>query len=75
MSLPAIRAMERKEIALQGALETLAPGPWAGRADMPDGVVTAVRRLPAVSANYAPFPSGLDPRLKAALETRGVDQL
>ena len=41
------RQQERKELALQGALETLAPGPWVERADTPDGVVTAVRRLPA----------------------------
>ena len=49
MSVPALRAVERKEIALQGALETLAPGPWVERRDTPDGVVTAVRRLPPVT--------------------------
>src|SRR5262245_59897235 len=75
MNLPAIRAVERKEIALQGALETLAPGPWIDRADSPNGVVTAVRRLPAVTAKYSPFPPTLGDRLKAALERRGVEQL
>src|SRR5687768_4164261 len=75
MTLPAIRAVERKELALQGALEKLAPGPWIERPDTPDGVVTAVRRLPAVEARYAPFPSSIDPRLRAALERRGITQL
>jgi DEAD/DEAH box helicase domain-containing protein len=75
MNLPAIRAVERKEIALNGALETLAPGPWLERADSPDGVVTAVRRLAPVAAKHSPFPAGLDPRLRAALERRGVEQL
>src|SRR5687768_342737 len=75
MTLPAIRAVERKELALQGALEKLAPGPWIERPDTPDGVVTAVRRLPAVDARYAPFPASIDPRLQAALERRGITQL
>ena len=75
MTLPAVRGAERKEIALQGALEHLAPGPWLERPDAPDAVVTAVRRLPPVDARYAPFPHGLDPRLQAAFERRGVTQL
>jgi DEAD/DEAH box helicase domain-containing protein len=75
MSLPAIRAVERKELALQGALEKLAPGPWVERPDAPDAVVTAVRRLPAVAGKYAPFPEEIDRRLRAALERRGVTQL
>src|SRR5437667_4632244 len=37
------------------------------RPDTPDLHVTAVRRLPAMSAQYAPFPSELDPRLRRAL--------
>jgi DEAD/DEAH box helicase domain-containing protein len=72
--VPAIRTLERKELALQGALEKLAPGPIE-RPDTPDAVVTAVRRLPAVAARYAPFPDSLDPRLIAAFERRGVGQL
>ncbi|MGQ0733963.1 MAG: DEAD/DEAH box helicase [Acidobacteriota bacterium] len=75
MSLPAVRSGERKELALQHALERLVPGPWSERPDTPDGVVTAVRRLPAVAARLAPFPRGLDARLTAALEQRGVGQL
>jgi DEAD/DEAH box helicase domain-containing protein len=67
--------VERKDKALRGALEHLAPGPWMERADTPDGVITAVRRLPPVEATFAPFPDGLDPRLRAALEKRGLAQL
>ena len=65
---PVNPAVARKDLALRGALEHLAPGPWVERADTPDGVVTAVRRLPPVEARYAPFPDRLDPRLRAALE-------
>ena len=75
MTLPAVRGTERKEIALQGALEHLAPGPWLERPDAPDAIVTAVRRLPPVDARYSPFPHWLDPRLQAAFERRGVTQL
>ena len=75
MGLPAIRGQERKDVALQGALEKLAPGPWVERPDTPDGVVTAVRRLAPVDARFAPFPDGLDPRLLAAFERRGIRQL
>ena len=75
MSLPAVRAPERKELALQGALEQLAAGPSVDRPDTPDGVITAVRRLPAITARFAPFPVSIDPRLRAALERRGVAQL
>jgi len=75
MSLPAIRPLERKELALQSALETLAPGHWIQRADTPNGVITAVRRLPPVDARYAPFPEATDARLRAALERRGIHQL
>ena len=85
MTLPAIRpqagahdlgrAGQSKEIALQGALEKLAPGPWLERPDTPDGVVTAVRRLAPVEARYAPYPETIDPRLHAALERRGIAQL
>src|SRR4029453_8354177 len=82
MFLPAIRSTDRsvpsadrKELALQGALEHLAPGLWLERPDAPDAVLTAVRRPPPVDARYAPFPQWLDPRLQAAFERRGVTQL
>ena len=66
---------EPKRVALQSALSVLASGSALDRPDTPDEVVTAVRRLPAVEAAYAPFPEGIDSRLKAAFESRGVHQL
>src|SRR5688500_11296244 len=84
-TLPARRTQEYKQVALQSALSVLASGLPAvalaeagsalDRPDTPDEVVTAVRRLPAIEAAYAPFPEGLDPRLTAAFEKRGVHQL
>ncbi|MEW6322799.1 MAG: DEAD/DEAH box helicase [Acidobacteriota bacterium] len=73
--VPVARGGERKAIALQTALERLAPGPLGDRPDTPDEVITAVRRLPPVEARYAPFPDALDPRLRAVLERRGIRQL
>jgi len=61
--------------ALEQALDRLAPGLPANREDTPDSHVTAVRRLPAVAAQYAPFPAALDERLTRALGSRGVEQL
>ena len=68
-------AVERKDQALQVALEKLAPGPWLERPDTPEGVVTAVRRLAPIEARYSPYPEAIDPRLQAALERRGISQL
>ena len=68
-SLPGSTSLvERKDKALHGALEHLAPGPWLERPDTPEGVITAVRRMAPVDAKYAPFPDTLEPRLQAALE-------
>src|SRR5215204_6265429 len=85
MALPALRPHEHKQVALHNALSVLNSGsPSAAsaevgaaldRPDTPDEVVTAVRRLPAVEAQYAPFPDGIDPRLKAAFAARGITQL
>src|SRR6187399_1524327 len=75
MALPALRASEHKQVALQSALTVLNSGEALDRPDTPDEVVTAVRRLPAVEAAYAPFPEGIDARLMAAFESRGVHQL
>jgi len=72
---PVSSLVERKDVALRGALEHLAPGPWVERPDTPDGVITAVRRLAPVEARYEPFSPLLDPRLVAALERRGLRQL
>jgi DEAD/DEAH box helicase domain-containing protein len=74
-TLPARRSQEHKQVALQNALHVLASGSALDRPDTPDEVVTAVRRLPAIEAAYAPFPPGIDPRLRAAFESRGVTQL
>src|SRR5262245_2062839 len=67
--------------ALDAALERLiAPrtstsvGRPPDRPDTPDLHVTAVRRLPAVAAEFAPFPQ-LDERLRSALNARGISQL
>ena len=70
--LPATRS--RSDGALDAALERIG-GRDVDRPDTPDLHVTAVRRLPAVDAQLAPFPDSLDPRLKAALAARGVEQL
>jgi DEAD/DEAH box helicase domain-containing protein len=61
--------------ALDAALDRLVPGHLPDRPDSPDRHVTAVRRLPAVSAQYATFPDALDRRVCAALEGRGIAQL
>jgi DEAD/DEAH box helicase domain-containing protein len=70
--LPATR--NHSDGALDAALERIG-GRGVDRPDTPDLHVTAVRRLPAVAAQLAPFPDALDPRLVAALASRGVDQL
>src|SRR6476646_4045195 len=65
----------QRAAALEQALDRLAPGLPVDRADTPDSHVTAVRRLPAVAAQYAPFPGALDARLVGALGSRGVSEL
>ena len=62
------------EQALQTALDRFTGG-LAERPDSPDGWVTAIRRLPARAADYAPFPEGIDARLKDVLRGRGIEQL
>ncbi|HYB95080.1 MAG TPA: DEAD/DEAH box helicase [Vicinamibacterales bacterium] len=75
MALPARRPHEHKQVALHSALQVLNSGGELDRPDTPDEVVTAVRRLPAIEAAYAPFPEQIDPRIKDAFATRGVHQL
>src|ERR1700704_4500745 len=65
----------RRDGALDEALGRLAPGPVADRPDTPDLHVTALRRLPAVPAQFAPFPGALDDRLRRALVGRGISEL
>jgi len=65
-----------KDRFLQEALSRLsarAPVPAGTPGDEP--IVTATRRLTAIEASYAPFPSELDDRLVRAFEGRGVTQL
>ena len=69
------RSCSGRDSALQAALERLAPGQLPNRPDTPDLLVTALRRLPPVAAEYAPFPPAVDERLRHALESRGVAQL
>src|SRR5439155_5750323 len=71
--LPARRS--HAENAVDAALERLAPGRVGERPDTPDLHVTALRRLPALAAQYVPFPKPLDRRLTNALDARGIKQL
>jgi DEAD/DEAH box helicase domain-containing protein len=71
----ALAERSRRDGALDAALQRLVPGYRPSRPDGPDRHVTAVRRLPAVDAEFAPFPDALDTRLRSALATRGVSQL
>jgi DEAD/DEAH box helicase domain-containing protein len=77
--LPARR--ELADGALDAALARLGAEPDAtglrpaSHFTNPDGYVTAVRRLPPVAAEYAPFPETLDPRLTRALQSRGIERL
>jgi DEAD/DEAH box helicase domain-containing protein len=65
-----------REHALDAALDRLVPaGLPDAVVDHPDRRVTAVRRLPAVQAQFAPFPAALDARLRRVLESRGVSAL
>jgi DEAD/DEAH box helicase domain-containing protein len=71
--LPARR--EAPDTALDAALARLAPGELRERPDTPDQHVTAIRRLPAAAAEFAPFPAALDDRLIRTLGIRGIRQL
>ena len=72
MALPA--RISDKENGLQEVLARLEAtrGPVAAGADP---IVTAVERMPAVPAQYSPFPDQIDPRLLDALTSRGISQL
>jgi DEAD/DEAH box helicase domain-containing protein len=71
------RALLDAPVAGPAGLADAARAPLADPHVTVDGdvVVTAVRRLPAVSALYAPMPEGLDHRLVGALATRGIREL
>ena len=63
-----------KDRLLNQALERLNATPRPLGIDA-DPVVTAAQRIPAVEAEFAPYPEGTDERLRAALAARGVEQL
>src|SRR5215813_14099994 len=71
----ALTTRSGRDMALNAVLERLAPGRVPERPDTPDLHVTALRRIPAVPARYAPFPSALDARLARALGSRGISEL
>ena len=61
--------------ALDAALRRLFGGQAPDRPDAPELHITAVRRLPAAIAEYAPCPDAIDHRLRATLQSRGISQL
>jgi DEAD/DEAH box helicase domain-containing protein len=63
-----------KDRSLQEAVSRLTYSPRPGGAEA-DPIVTAVRRMPAVSASFAAYPEGTDPRLIGSLAARGINQL
>ncbi len=71
-TLPAISG--DKDRSLQEAVSRLTYSPRPGGAEA-DPIVTAVRRLPAVAASFAPYPDGTDDRLIGSLAARGISQL
>ena len=72
--LPARRSDAAHETALETVLNRLTGG-RTGSLDNPDGWVTAVRVLPARSAEYAAFPGGIGEPLRDVLRARGIEQL
>ncbi|MEQ1760298.1 MAG: DEAD/DEAH box helicase [Vicinamibacterales bacterium] len=72
--LPAKRTDPALDQALESVLDRLTGGSL-DRADNPDGWITAARRLPARTGEYAPFNDALDPRLVSVLRERGVERL
>ncbi len=71
-TLPALSS--DKDRSLQEAVSRLTYSPRPGGEEA-DPIVTAVRRLPAVAASFAPYPDGTDDRLIGSLAARGISQL
>jgi DEAD/DEAH box helicase domain-containing protein len=63
-----------KDRSLEEALQRLG-GSAIPRQAEGEPIVTAVERIPAVPAKYAPFPEGVDERLLEALRSRGIEHL
>ncbi len=76
-SLPVlpVDARSKDESLTQALSRMLSEHDRALRASEDDPHVTAVRRLDAVDAQFAPFPDSLDPRLLKAITGRGISQL
>src|SRR5689334_16509626 len=70
-----IDARSKDESLSQALSRMLSEHDRALRAAEDDPHVTAVRRLEAIEAQYAPFPDSIDPRLVKALGSRGISQL
>src|SRR5688572_26979591 len=70
-----IDARSKDESLSQALSRMLSEHDRALRTAEDDPHVTAVRRLNAVEAQYAPFPDSVDPRLVKALRSRGISQL
>ena len=68
LSLPALPSDKDQSL-------TVALSPLLAEYEASHPHVTAVRRLEAMAAEYAPFPDGLDHRLTRALRMRGIEQL
>jgi len=71
----AVGARSKDESLTQALSRMLSEHDRALRASEDDPHVTAVRRLEAVEAQYAPFPAATDPRLLKAIGSRGISQL
>ncbi len=76
-SLPVlpVDARSKDESLTQALSRMLSEHDRALRSSEEDPHVTAVRRLDAIEAQYAPFPDTLDPRLLRAITSRGISQL
>jgi DEAD/DEAH box helicase domain-containing protein len=71
-------ATRRTDPTHDRALQTVVDKLTAGIPDRPDsaeGWITAVRRVPALAAEYAPFPAAIEARLQEVLKARGIEQL
>jgi DEAD/DEAH box helicase domain-containing protein len=71
-TLPAIPA--DKDRALHDALQRLSASPAPGGFEA-EPIVTHVHRMPAMAAQFGPFPDAIEERLRQALTVRGIREL